>query len=398
MGEEPALQADPTSAIQPDFASQVPAHLRELEDFKAALDAHAIVAIADAHGRITYVNDKFCSISKWSREELLGRDHRIINSGHHSKAFIRDLWDTIRSGQVWKGELKNRAKDGQIYWVDTTIVPTLGADGKPFQYVAIRAEITARKLLEERNAEILSALRVANRELNDFAYSVSHDLKAPLRGITGYAEELERKHKDGLSKRALFCQSQILVAARNLDRLIEDLLHFARLGDAPLSLEDVDLRRMIAPILRDRHLMLAEHGVEVSVDVADITLRTWSRGLTQVLTNLIDNALKYSRDASPPHVCIRAVESAAGWEIVVSDNGIGFDMKYHDRIYGLFSRLVRSEEFEGTGAGLAIVKKLLDKLGGSIRAESEPGKGASFHVELPRPQPGSDAATSAVPS
>jgi PAS domain S-box-containing protein len=223
-----------------------------LADFKAALDEHAIVATTDRQGRITYVNDKFCAISKYSREELMGQDHRIINSGHHPKAFIRDLWQTITNGRVWHGEIKNRAKDGTNYWVATTIVPILDEFGKPTQYIAIRTDITERKLAEDRVAELnlhlrrqAAQLEVANKELESFSYSVSHDLRAPLRHIQGYGEMLVKAAEGQLSDKAERHLKTIVDTACEMGRLIDDLLTFSRIGQTEPRQDKVSLDRVV---------------------------------------------------------------------------------------------------------------------------------------------------------
>jgi light-regulated signal transduction histidine kinase (bacteriophytochrome) len=146
----------------------------------------------------------------------------------------------------------------------------------------------------------------------------------------------------------------------------------------------VDLRALVEAVLRDRQLTITERHIEVVVDVpSGITVRAWERGLVQVVANLVDNAIKYTRDARPPRLRIAATAREDECRLIFSDNGIGFDMKYHDRIFGLFNRLVRAEDYEGTGAGLAIVRKVLEKQGGRVWAESAPGAGATFYVALP---------------
>ena len=504
------------SADQRDTEEQLRVSRKEISDLKAALDEHAIVAVTDPQGKITFVNDKFCAISKYAREELLGRDHRIINSGHHPKEFFRDLWRTIARGEVWHGEIRNRAKDGTFYWVDTTIVPFLDAAGKPRQYVAIRADITKRvaaeeararlaaivassddailsktldgtitswnagaermfgytaaemvgasvlKLfppervdeeraiigqiargepvdhfeterickdgrrifvsvsgspvrdgsgrivgaakiarnitaerkareeirrlnanLERRVAERTAELEAANRELEAFSYSVSHDLRAPLRAMDGFSQAVLEDFGSQLPEAGRRYLHTIRQAAQRMGALIDDLLRFSRLSRLPVKRAAVDHTALVRLVLEELGAPWTERKVEVKL--GELPMGEGDAALLkQVWENLLGNALKYTRRREQAVIEIGAKRAEDEDLFFVKDNGAGFDMRYADKLFTVFQRLHRADEFEGTGVGLAIVQRVVERHGGRVWAEAEVERGATFYFTLRR--------------
>jgi len=617
--------------------------LKEVIDLKAALDEHAIVAVTDARGKITSVNDKFCAISQYSRAELLGQDHRLINSGFHPREFFQEFWQTISSGRVWHGEIKNRAKDGTFYWVDTTIVPFLDEQGKPRQYVAIRADITERKQAEEalreseerfrtmadtmphlawtaqadgainwynqrwyeytgttpeqmegggwhsvhdpevlpavlerwqssiargvafemefplrgadgqyrkfltrgqpmkdaagrvvewfgtntdvdvfqrmnealkasevryrrlfesakdgilildaetgmvadvnpyliamlgfsyeefrgkaiwelgffrdvvENAENFSVLQdkefiryenlplktadgkqvdvefisnvylvndkkviqcnirdqtarvhaeaavrqlnaslelrviertaqleMANKELEAFSYSVSHDLRAPLRAVDGYSQAVLEDFGPQLPPEGQRYLQTIRAGAQKMGALIDDLLTFSRLSRAPLKKNIIDMGKMVRGVLDTPGLQPA--GRHLDLRIGELPACEGDPALLwQVWINLLSNAFKYSQKRAAAVVEIGCEAKPEGTVYFVRDNGTGFDMRYADKLFGVFQRLHRAEDYEGTGVGLAIVQRIIHRHGGRIWADAAVDRGATFYFTL----------------
>ncbi len=364
---------------------------KEVIDLKAALDEHAIVAITDPQGKITYVNEKFCAISKYSREELLGQDHRIINSGYHSKEFMRDLWKTITHGNIWHGEIRNRAKDGSLYWVEATIVPFLNDQGKIRQYVAIRADITERKAaeekigqlnveLEQRVAERTAKLQESVAELQAFSYSVSHDLRAPLRAMQGFAQILVDDYAGKLDERGVGHLQRIVRSAHRLDSLIQDVLSYSKILHAPNPVQPVDLdgllRDIIATYPNGRKAEFHIQGKLPSVLGNEAFL-------TQCFSNLLVNAAKFVAPGITPRVEIGTEDQEQPLvRIWIQDNGIGVAPQNHERIFKMFERVNPASKYEGTGIGLTIVRKAAERMGAQVGFESELGKGSRFWIQL----------------
>jgi PAS domain S-box-containing protein len=348
----------------------VPPSTNELEQVRYALDQSAIVAITDVPGRIKYVNQKFCEISKYSREELIGQDHRILNSGYHPEEFIRGLWRTIAHGDVWRGEIRNRAKDDSLYWVDTTIVPFLDDRGKPWQYMAIRYDITERKRHEQRLRE-----QATLTTLGELAAVVAHEVRNPLAGIRGGVQLLGSLFPDAAEGRELI--GDIVARIDSLNSVVSDLLAFARVRelkvgpvDVPAFVGDLAASLRLDPAMTGIDLRIhSEPGLVVDADVDQLRL---------VFTNLLLNAAQAMNGVGR----IEMTASSKGRNqvmLTVADAGPGIPVELRTRVLEPFF----TTKHRGTGLGLPTAKRIIEAHSGELVLTDAPGGGTAVHVILP---------------
>jgi PAS domain S-box-containing protein len=344
---------------------------RQLDDVRFALDQSAIVASTDAQGRITYVNDQFCAISRYSREELLGQDHRIINSGLHPPEFFRGLWQTISSGRIWRGEIRNRAKDGSFYWVDTTIVPFLDAEGRPERYTDIRHDITERKASD-------AALRQQQSlaQLGRMAAVVAHEVRNPLAAMRGALQILQGRLTDTTPATII---KEIINRIDALTAIVQDLLQFARPTPprlAAVALDDL-VRETVTLLENDPQFARVTVTVEPCACTATIDLNQ----MKVVLTNLLINSAQAMKGQGAIHISTRHDEEAH--ELQIRDTGPGMSEEAAAHLFEPFF----TTKHQGTGLGLATARRVLEGHGGTLTFQSPAGGGTIAIVRLPGPGP-----------
>jgi two-component system, LuxR family, sensor kinase FixL len=305
----------------------------------------------------------------------------------HSQTEIQQIWHTLI---IQKGDVhitnENQCKDGKIVLCEWHSTALVNEDGEVIGVTSLIQDVTVARRKEADRRQFNLQLELSNRELQDFAFVASHDLQEPLRKIQAFGDRLRLKCADVLSDEGQDYLTRIQNAAKRMQTLIDDLLSFSRITTKAQPFVSIDLADIMREVISDLEIRIQEAGGQVEVGDLPI-LEADPMQMRQLLQNLISNALKFHQPETAPLIRIQSQDLAQNGDrycqITVADNGIGFDEKYLDRIFTVFQRLHGRSEYEGTGVGLAICRKIVERHGGSITAISQPGSGATFLVTLP---------------
>jgi len=371
---------------------------KQLLEFKIALDEAAIVSIGDTNDKIIFVNEQFCKSSKYSREELLEQNLKIVNSGHHTREFFKEMKNTLTSGKTWRGEIKNKAKDGSFYWLKSVIIPVLNEEKEVTSYITVSTNITEEKRKEEsfvqsdkeksKTIEIqLEELKSVEKQKDEFVAMITHELKTPLTPIIGFSEALMNpKLLEELTPKQLDAVEIILKNANRLHSIIGDLLdsHRLDLGKIKFNYTKVDVVDLTNSVIKNFKKEIESKKIQFIVDATPpMLITTDKQRVEQVLTNIVANSMDFvSMDTGKISVSAKLQKDHVLFTI--QDNGVGISPEDIDSIFDSFSQIDTklTRKHGGAGLGLAICRSLVTRLGGKIWVESELGKVTSFYFTI----------------
>jgi PAS domain S-box-containing protein len=341
----------------------------------------AFIFLKDLHGRHLQVNKAFCNEMKLSKNEMIGKTNYELQGeevGKISEDIDRKLIETKEPLEM---EWHLERPDGKHSYLAFRF-PVLDENGKIVAIGGIISDITARKIVEEDLRAAKTELEYSNTELESFAYSVSHDLRAPLRAIDGYVRILHEEYGDILDSEGQRLLGVVRNNAKHMANLIDDLLMFSRLNRQPMKTEKIDFETMVAQTIHDLKAQNSNRTIVTSMAALPIVYGDHNL-FRQAWYNLIENAFKYTTPTAAPTIRISFEKNQENLIFGVHDNGVGFDQKYAHKLFLVFQRLHSSKQFEGTGVGLALVHRIVERHGGRVWAEGATNSGASFYFSLP---------------
>jgi PAS domain S-box-containing protein len=343
----------------------------ELVHYKKALDRSALLSIADLNGTLLDVNDKFCEVSRYKQEELIGNTHSIVRSGYHSASFFRRMYRNLQKGKVWRGEVCNQAKDGSLFWVDLSVVPMLDEFNEVHRYMTIAYPVTDRKVAEFRSEKV-------QQELMTFMYKASHNLRGPVATLSGLLNVAAIEIKESFS---LDYIKMLNERTRHLEFVLNELIAITKIKQEELSIGPISFPSLIKQVCSQFEEEMEKGDILLECTFQfDRNFANDEKLLRGMLFYLIDNAVKF-RSNRAAKIRVEVREHPTGVALTVADNGPGISEAIRDRIYEMYFR--GHEKSQGSGLGLYIVNSIVERLGGYIRLQSQEGAGSTFTIYLP---------------
>ena len=406
VSQKDQIESQNTSISNQLQISKITSH--ELNQFKHALDSSSIVMIIDTNGTICHANNRFCSLSHYTRDELIGENHRIFNSGYHTDEFFKGMMETISSGNVWRGDVQNKTKDGSLYWIDVTMTPMFDSDGNPETYIVIGNDITSRKIQEEQirmiQREIIKRkkdLELKNKTLDkelltitklekqkeEFTSMMTHEFKTPLTPILSWADLLASEILGDMNEKQLKAVSKINVNALRLLHLITDVLDVHKLELSQLTYNKIkcNSKELVDELIENYSIVLNDNSVRfIHSDIESIPLHTDSSRIQQVLRIFITNALDFvPKENGTIELKVETKDDSIIFS--VTDNGIGISEIDQKQLFRKFYQADTSatRKHGGSGLGLSVAKGIAQGLGGEIGVSSTLNHGSTFFVKLP---------------